>query len=193
MQTLSDKEIQVIEKETSPLLAQVSNYVIKTVEDVDSASAFLKKIKDAETGIENKRLEFTAPLNQSLKAINDTFKKLKAPLLEAKMLLTNRILDWRRAEQEKIAKEEERRRKIQEAHEKQGHQVNEPVVMLRPDTHIGNSQVRKVWKWKLTDFTKLSDEFKTINGVYVNQKIREGVREIPGLEIFQEEELSIVR
>jgi len=42
------------------------------------------------------------------------------------------------------------------------------------------------------DFSKLSDEYKMINNVAINQAIRYGVREIKGLKIYQEEKLSIV-
>jgi hypothetical protein len=44
----------------------------------------------------------------------------------------------------------------------------------------------------MVSFSKLSDAYKTTNDVYINQKIREGVREIEGLEIYQEDQLSIV-
>jgi hypothetical protein len=189
---ISQKEIQVLENQVSPLVKQADSYVIDSVEAVDVASTFLKKLRETETSIEAKRLEFTAPLNQSLKAINDTFKSLKQPLEEARMLLTNRILNWKRIETERLAKEEERRRKIQEAHLEAGHQVNAPVVLERPENKIGNTQTRKVWTFRVKEFSKIPDVYKVINQVAVNQSIRDGVRDIPGIDIYQEEQLSIV-
>ena len=117
---------------------------------------------------------------------------LKAPIQQARGIISNRILEWRRIEQERIAKEEERRRKIQEAHAKQGHDVNAPVILERPETKIGNTQISKVWRWRVVDFTKLPDDYKEVNSVAVNQAIREGKREVAGLEIYQEEALSVV-
>ncbi len=180
---ISQKEIQVLENQVSPLVKQADSYVIDSVEAVDVASTFLKKLRETETSIEAKRLEFTAPLNQSLKAINDTFKSLKQPLEEARMLLTNRILNWKRIETERLAKEEERRRKIQEAHLEAGHQVNAPVVLERPENKIGNTQTRKVWTFRVKEFSKIPDVYKVINQVAVNQSIRDGVRDIPGIDI----------
>jgi len=189
---VSQKEIQVLEKQVSPLVKEADSYKIDSVEAVDEASMFLKKVRDTERSIEAKRLEFTAPLNQSMRAINATFKKLKEPLEQARKLLTNRVLTWKIAERERLEKEEARRRKIQEAHEAKGHEVKAPVVLDRPDNKIGNTQTRKVWTFEVVDFTKVPNEYKELNTVKVNSVIRAGVRDIKGLRIYQEEKLSIV-
>ena len=190
---IPQKEIQVLERQVSPLVKQAGDYVIDSVQSVDNASIFLKKVKDAENNLEVKRLEFTAPLNQSLKVINGTFRALRIPLEQARGLLTSKILTWKRAETERLVKEEARRRAIQEAHEKAGHEVKAPVVLERPEAKIGNVQTVKVWKWKVSEFSKLDDAYKITNDVYINQKVREGIRDIKGLEIYQDERLSIVR
>ena len=189
----SQKAIKTLEKQVSPLLLEADKYNITSVEEVDEASLFLKKVRDTERNLEAKRLEFTAPLNQSLKAINDSFKQLKAPLVQARELLTGKILTWKRAENDRLIKEEARRRAIQEAHEKAGHEVKAPVVLERPEAKIGNTQTRKVWTYEVTDFSKLPDEFKLVNNVAINQGIRDGLRNVLGLRIYQDERLSIVR
>ena len=189
----SQKAIKTLEKQVSPLLLEADKYNITSVEEVDEASTFLKKVRDTERNLEAKRLEFTAPLNQSLKAINDSFKQLKAPLVQARELLTGKILTWKRAENDRLIKEEARRRAIQDAHEKAGHEVKAPVVLERPEAKIGNTQTRNVWTYEVTDFSKLSDDFKLVNNVAINQGIRDGLRNVLGLRIYQDERLSIVR
>jgi hypothetical protein len=196
-EAVSKKEIQKIEQSVSPLVQKAGRITIKSQTDVDKASINLRELQQVERSIEAKRLEFTAPLNQSLKAINDTFKLLKAPIQQARGIISNRILEWRRIEQDRIAKEEERRRKIQEAHAKQGHDVNAPVILERPENKIGNTQVSKVWKWEVEDFAKLPDEFKVINSVALNTALREArkenkVPEIAGVKFYEDESLSIV-
>ena len=189
---IPQKEIQVLEKQASPLIKEAEGYQVKSVEDVEKASVFLKKLRDTEKMIEAKRLEFTKPLNQSLKAINATFKQVKEPLVEARGFLTNRVLTWKTAERERIEKEEERRRKIQEAHEKKGHEVKAPVVIDRPDTQIGNTQTRKTWTFEVVDFSKVPDDHKMINSPTIMAQVRAGVREIAGLKIYQKESIAIV-
>jgi len=189
---ISDKEVQIMEKQVSPLVAQAGKYIVESVEDVDKSSEFLKKVRDTEREIEAKRLEFTKPLNQSLRAINATFKQLKEPLVEARQVLTNKILDWKRAETARLEKEEARRRKIQESHVKRGHTVEAPVVLDRPEKTIGNTRTTKFWTFEVQDLGQIPREYMVIDNVAVRKAIREGVREIRGLKIYQDERLSIV-
>ena len=192
MEIIPQKDIQILEKKVSPMVKVSEDYKIETVEDVDRASTILKGLRDTERTIENKRKEFTQPLNQSLKAINDSFKKITEPLVIARTVLTQRVVDWKIAEREKLEKEEARRRKIQEAHEAKGHEIKAPVVLERPEAKIGNTQTRKVWTFELTDFGKLPDDYKIVDMPKVRADIRNGVRDISGLRIYQEEKLSIV-
>lgn len=189
---LPDTDLKAIEDESSLLLKQADSYIIQSTQDVDLASEFLRKLKDAENMIETKRLEFTAPINKSLKAINETFKKLSKPLVDARQRLTEKILTWRRVENDRLAKEEERRRKIQDAHERLGHEVKAPIILERPEAKIGNTQIRKIWTWQVTDWEKVPNGYKELNMTAINQAVRDGIREIPGLRIYQKETLSIV-
>jgi len=188
----SEIELQNIKSKISPVIKKAEAFIVNTLANVEKASSFLKEIKDMETVVENKRIEFTKPLNQSLRNINDTFKKMKEPLEQARSLLTNKILFWKRNESEKIAREEERRRKIQDAHEKQGHQVNAPIIMEKIENKIGNIQTVKRWTYEIIDFVNVPECYKVIDAIKVNLRIREGERHINGLRIYQEESLSIV-
>jgi len=189
---IEKKEIQILKKQVSPLLKEANSYNINSIKAVDKASIFLKKVRDVESDIEQKRLKITKPLNQSLKEINNTFKQLKEPLIEARTYLTRKIIDWKTIEQKRLEVEETRRRKIQEAHEAKGHEVKAPIVLERPENKIGNTQTRKVWTFEVVDFSKLPNEYKSLDQVAVNQAIRNGIKEIKGLRIYQEEKLSIV-
>lgn len=182
--------------EISPVVKKATSFVIRKEKDVEEASSFLLDINNQIKKIENSRLDLTAPLNQTLSKINAAAKKAKEPLEQAKMIVSNNILSWRKEVQRQIQAEEERRRKIQEAHKEQGHQVNEPVILQRPDKTIGNAQAVKVWKWELVDKKLVPDDYKMIDNVRINQAIRnfqkDGVpMEIPGIKIYQAERLTI--
>lgn len=191
--TIPKKELQILEKQVSPLIERAGSYELKTTDDVEKASEFLKELHEVEKNIENKRLEFTKPLNQSLRAINKTFKTMVKPVSDAKSMVKRKIGVWHRAEQERIAREEARRRKIQEAHEKQGHDVNAPVIMERPDTTIGNSMVKKVWTFKVTDETKIPREFLMVDTAKLRKYMYQMKEEakVPGVEFYQDEQVSV--
>lgn len=191
-------ELQTIESQISPAVEKAQGYVVETIKDVDNASAFLKEIKDMEKIVEDKRITFTKPLNESLKNINDTFKKMREPLEQARDLLTRKILTWKRIESERVAAEQAAWRRIQEAEAELCRLQNKPVIVEEPITiapvvnKIGNMQTVKRWTYEVTDFSKVPDDYKFIDSPKVNNAIRSGNRDIPGLKIFQEESLSIV-
>lgn len=198
MELNNEVELQNIESQISPVVEKAQSYVVETIKDVDNASAFLREIKDMEKIVEDKRITFTKPLNESLKNINDTFKKMREPLEQARSLLTNKILTWKRAESEKVAAEQAAWRKIQEAEAVLRRLRDEPEVKVEPIivapvvNKIGNMQTVKRWTYEVTGFSQLPDIFKSINTVEINTAIRAGNRDIPGLKIFQSESLAIV-
>lgn len=191
---IKQEEIKKIEDEISPLIATAESCVVDSVEAVDNASLFLKEIKDKEKRIEEKRQEITKPLNESLRAVNDLFKKLVAPLVKARATVTEKILSWRREEQKRIDEENARLAKLQEEQRKKGIEVTEPVKVEKVENKIGNVQAVKRWTFEITDFAKVPDRYKIINTTEINQAIKEGKRgeDIPGVRIFQDEKISIV-
>ena len=191
-------ELQSIKKEISPMVTEAGSYVVNTEEDVEVASAFLRKVKDMQKVVEDKRLTFTKPLNESLKNINSTFKEMKEPLEEALSIVTAKILTWKRAENIRIEAEQAAYRKIQEAEAELNRLQNKPVVVEEPIViapvvnRIGNMQTVKRWTFEVVDFAKVPDDLKLINSTAVNSIIRESIRAVPGLKIYQEESLSVV-
>jgi len=190
---LTQKEIQLIQKQVSPVVRRAESYEVETKENVEEASNYLLKIREVEKAIEAKRLEFTKPINQSLKAINSTFKELSSPLEKARKLLTDKILDWRRKEQERIAAEEAKRMEEVRKLQSKGIEVPELPTIEKTEATIGKTQARKVWTFMVEDFSKVPDIYKMINNVAVNDAIRNGHRIIQGLKIYQEEILAIRR
>ena len=198
MELNNEVELQTIESQISPVVEKAQGYVVDNIKDVDNVSAFLKEIKEMEKIVEDKRITFTKPLNESLKNINDTFKKMREPLEQARDLLTRKILAWKRIESERVAAEQAAYRKIQEAEAELCRLQNKPVIKEEPIViapvvnKIGNMQTVKRWTFEVIDFFKVPDEYKELNTTEVNCAIRAGIREIPGLRIYQEESLSIV-
>jgi hypothetical protein len=192
---MAKQEIELIENSIKPIIKQADILVVETEDDVDTASQFLRKIKDAEIILEDKRKEFTAPLNTSLKAINSTFKEMKEPLILARDSIQVKILSWRKEEQRKKDEEAKRLAEIVSKEKEEGNLEEIEPVKLEPEkikTNIGNTQVRKYWNFKVFNVEDIPREYLQLNETKVRTAIRNGVREIPGLEIFQEEKISIV-
>jgi SMC interacting uncharacterized protein involved in chromosome segregation len=186
---IPNKELERIKEDSSPLIRDAESIIVTTEEEAEQASLFLSKVSIVIKEVEDRRTSFTKPINDGLKAINESFKTISVPLMNAKKIVGDKILAWRKEENKRIEVEEERRRKIQEAHAEMGHQVNEPVELQRVAKKIGFAGSKEVWKFKLADFAKLPDKYKVICDTAINQAIREGVRQIDGLDIYKEEVL----
>ena len=212
MEEITKQQMEKVESNVLSLVEQADGFIVEDVLGAECASDFLKQIKDTEKKIEAKRLEFTAPLNKSLKAINATFKHPKEQLAEAKKIVANKILLWRSIEAEKIRKAEEETRKVEaekvkkiqealkaevDAKKKQAMieeiiKVEAKPIIEKQETTIGNTQARKIWSFEVIDFSKVPDKYKEIDKTEVNVSIRAGEREVNGLRIYQKEILSIV-
>jgi len=178
------------------LVETANEFVVSNQEEATNAGDYLSNIKKLEKQIESKRTEITKPINQSLKTINENFKEAVTPLKEASNTFKTKILAWRIEENERIIKEKEALIKLTKAAEKTEdkemikivEQIKEPEEIK---TTMGNTQTRKIWRYEIIEFSKVPEGYKEINPVRVNTAIRDGVRDIPGLKIYQEEIIAI--
>ena len=181
-------------KQIQPILVMAETIEVDNATDVDEGSKFLRKIKDAKIIIEDKRKSFTGPLNESLRNINKSFKDMVKPLDEAEEVVKRKILKWRRTEAERSAEEErilmEARAVLKEA------EIELPdidhVSPMPIENKIGNVQAVKRWTFEVIDADKIPRAYLILNTVSINSMIRQGLRDIPGLRIYQEESLSII-
>ena len=194
---MDTQELQTIQGSGLALIEMANAHEVLDQSQADEANKILTKINFGLKQIEGKRTSFTAPLNQSLKEINATFKKMVGPIKFAKESLTTRLMTWRRqeqaridAERERAVKEEERRRKIQEAHAAKGHNVKEeitPVIKPVPFAINDTTKVQKRWTYEIEDEASVPRQYMVVDGPAITAAVRAGVRDIPGVKIYQKE------
>jgi len=186
----TSKALKNIEKDLSPLVSQSYDVEITSKETAEQASLLLRNIKLQIKSAEDIRTSFTKPINESLRAINAKFKEATKPLKASEAVIKVKILKWQRSENERIAKDEAKRQKLQESHFEKGHNVN-PLIQLDRVESVGTTSTRKVKKWKMIDFKKLPDEYKIADEVLLNKLVRGGKTDIPGIEIYEDEVLAV--
>jgi hypothetical protein len=179
-------------KQVQPVIQKAKEIVIKSVDDVEKASKFLRRIKDAEIIIEDKRKSFTQPLNASLKEINKTFKEMKAPLVEAREMVSEDIIFFKRKEEERLAEEQRKRDEAKKILEEADIEVPEVPEVPEVENTIGSTRTVKRWTFEVEDISKVPIHYIKIDEVKVREAIRNDVRELPGLKIYQKESISIV-
>lgn len=184
-------EIIAISEKMAPVLIQVDEVKVTNEDEAAKASMFLAKLKTSHDIVEKKRLSFTAPLNASLKEINGFFNPVRDAIKAKMNILGGKIIAWKTAEDQKIAKEEARRQAISDkAAEKRGEENTKVVEVERVEKTIGLTTTKKVWTWELEDEKAIPREYLLVNGIMLNQAIRDGVRDIPGVKIYQKDILS---
>jgi len=185
---ITKAEMAKIQRENKLPVVAAGKLVLLTPEDENKAYTVLTTIKDRLKFIEERRTKITVPLNKSLREVNALFKDLSKPLKDADAVIRNKILEFRREQEEKAAKEEAKRRKLQESHKAKGHKVGAPAVV---EAEVGRSTVQKRWTFEAVDYDKIPRKYLIPNKAAIDYAIRKGVRKIAGLRIYQKEILSV--
>jgi len=176
-------------QDASRLSALAIRIEVGTTEQESKAYDALGQIKTALKTIETARKKITGPLNQSLKAANNMFKTLSEPFKSADLIIRDKILDFRRQQEEKARREQERREKIQASHEAKGHKTYD-LEEVEPEV-AQETVITRRWTYEVLDITKVPRKYLLLDGVAVREVIRAGEREISGLRIYQEEGLRV--
>lgn len=176
-------------QDASRLSALAIRIEVGTTEQESKAYDALGQIKTALKTIETARKKITGPLNQSLKAANNMFKTLSEPFKSADLIIRDKILDFRREQEEKARREQERREKIQASHEAKGHKTYD-LEEVEPEV-AQETVITRRWTYEVLDITKVPRKYLLLDGVAVREVIRAGEREISGLRIYQEEGLRV--
>ena len=199
-----------IEEDKQVYLAQVNDLLsyAKTRTVVDtitmiSATDDLGMMATLAKAIEDRRKEYTGPINATLKTINNNFKVVTDPLDEAIKITKQKMLDYRA--------EVERQRQEAEAINKAKQDIARREMILTgeiaPDTNttpvevpeeavkiargaVATAGVAKVRKWKVVNFALIPDSWKTTKDKEIQKAIEHG-QAIDGIESWQEETIRI--
>lgn len=175
---------------------------------LNDATDLLSWIASNKKKLEEQRTYLVKPLNDHVRSINEKFKKWVEPLDEADRTLREKVLafkaEQRRQEEEARKAAEEERRKHEEErvaaesagqpYEPPPQPASEPAVPPRPNTthaSLGAMTDRKVWDFEIERPELVPGAFKVVNEKAVRAAVNAGTREIPGVRIFQREDISI--
>lgn len=201
--------------------AKAAAVTVTNQESASVATSMASQAKRLAKQIEDQRKAIVEAPNAFVKGANTLAKSFSEPLSEIDRLLVGKINAYQREqerirmEQERKAREEAEalRKKLEEDQKKEQARLDAeakakgtepaqappPIVpeIIIPQaktitrTEDGSASIRKVWTWKLLDFAKLPDEYKRVDEVKLNQAVKAGLREIAGVEIFEDQKTVI--
>ncbi|MFA5377585.1 MAG: hypothetical protein WC455_17675 [Dehalococcoidia bacterium] len=138
--------------------------------------------------------------SEFVKGVNGICKAITDQLDEAERTAKGKINQYQARvlmeQRERQKKADEEARNLQEAVNKEAKEkgieapvVVAPVVQSAPKvtrTESGSASQRKVWSFEIVDGDKIPREYLIIESQKIRDAIKMGVREIPGVRIFEE-------
>ncbi len=207
--TIETKEVALIRREVGGLVDTARDLVIIDEEGAESANELLVFIVNAKRKLEEQRTFLVKPLNNHVKDINTKFKEWVAPLEEADKLVRRNMLGFQkmqealRAEAQRLedeakkledeanAGEFEAADRLEEIEERQQEISDLPVVPRSIKGTSGSTSLRKTWTFEVIDDKLLPATYLMVDEGAISLAVREGVRDIPGVRIFQQESLAV--
>jgi len=198
----ADEAVIALHEQSLKLEQYATALVIANDGDVKSATNDLSIISGLKKAIEEKRKEYTQPINDHLKAVNEAFKAFVEPLTQADKITRTKILDYR-AEQDRRRQEAEEIARLEwEAAERKAALTGEPVVVPEvveaapeaPDRYraeMGTLGKMTLRKWEVVDLSLVPDEYKMVDATKIGKVVRAGIPSIPGIRIWEEETLRV--
>jgi hypothetical protein len=188
---------------------------IVTDADLGVASDMLKDIKTLKKQIDDKRKEFTAPLNSALKKLNAEFKPHISAAEKIQRELEKKIVAYQR-EQERLREEAERKRREEQrkrleeeqkrreelaekngsekeldraiALEDRAKEIDQEPIQFEPKaikSQAATTSIRKAWTYQVTDENAVPREYCAPDPRKLANAVKSGVREIAGVNIFE--------
>ena len=137
------------------------------VSDEDSAKTALSmalQSRKLEKAIEDSRIQITRPHLDFQRAVNKIAKDFKDTLLAIEERLHSKISDWMKA------------------------QKDNPFTMTDSiSVDDGQIYTKEKWIYEIEDKTKVPDEFYSIDASLLENAVKNGIRNIPGVKIFSTE------
>ncbi|MDP2719571.1 MAG: hypothetical protein Q8P44_07065 [Dehalococcoidia bacterium] len=200
-----DEKVLAFYKEGVRLKQFAEARVIKTVEDMKSATEDLVLLKGIKKSLVDKWAEYIGPFKEHLELLNNSFKAYIAPLVEADTITREKMKTFDiYIEQERQKAEQLNRDALDVAKRQATANYGEFTVETTPvgvpmalpktiRTDVGSAGKRDYWDWEVTDIKLIPLEYFTINEKMISAVVRasKGKMIIPGIRMFNNPGLVI--
>ena len=199
----ADLAIISLTTEAVKLRSYAQGRVIQIDEDISPATNDLALIANLKKALKEKQDAYVKPIKGHLADVQVVFNELLAILEDANQLNRSKIEAYRNAQKRRQAEADELNRQALELARKQAefsgtgeHTVDLTPVEAAPvvnkvSTDMGTTSFVKHWKWEIEDRSKIPSDYMIVDGARITKEVGKGVRSIPGLRIYCEEEVRV--
>lgn len=194
MKQIEVKEMTVLKGQISKLENQATAVTIEDPKGYSDAIDIVARLKEIGSNIKNKKESITKPLNEALRNARELFKPIEEQFINAEKIVKTKLLDYKRAEDEKARIEEEKiaarvekgTLKMETAERKIGEVER---VDNSSQGKVGKIEVRKIKKVRIVDEMAIPRDYLIPDMVKIRREALEG-KQIAGVEIYDEEIVS---
>jgi len=198
-----DIEVISYHAESVKLLKYAKERVITTLDHAKVANddlSFISKIKKA---MEDRRKEYLAPPKAEIEAINNTYKDLMIPILEADRITRDQMTAYDKEQKRIRAEQEEINRKRMEAAQaemKLKGELTESVNLVevieppkRVSTELGTTGMVDHWKYEIIDITLIPREYMMLDTVLLGNTAKKyhDQKPVPGVRFYNEPIIAV--
>lgn len=195
------ESLEVYSEAVEKMLIQAEAHQVSDKGSHNQAIAMAGEVKKLNKTVEVKRKEITADARDFVKQINALCKSWTDPLAEAEKILKNRAATYQHQIELERRKQEERARqehealqqKLQAEAKEAGVEAPEmaPPAPVIPEQKVYRSEsgaslhTRKRWVAELEDPDLIPREYCSPDQKKLDQAVKMGVRDIPGVRIYE--------
>jgi len=204
---MNEVAIIAIKDQIEALSKEGKSLVITDNPSYEVAGGFLKKIKQAQKNVDETRKGMTKPLDESKKKIMDLFRPVETRIAEIEASVKRSLLEYQRIVDERIRLENEARAKKDseemEQKAKDAEFFGDDSIDMEPSKLedmpvnvapvVSGISTRLVWDFEIKEEGAITREYCSSDTKKIRAAVDFGVREIPGVRVFQKEIISARR
>jgi hypothetical protein len=194
------------EQQIKDMATYADSMVVETKAQCADATEYAARAAKLRKRLDKERERWVKETGGYTRAVNAMVKPWKEDLERAEKTLGRKIATHtdiqeqarRKAEAEARRATEELNARLAKEAETGGYEafkIEAPIaetVATKTRTESGSSSVKEEWKWEVSDFAALPDEYKVPNEKMLDQVLKAGKHEIPGLRIYTEKKTTII-
>jgi hypothetical protein len=196
-------DITILKTQVEELVGLAEAATVSSEEDVSKATNDLSNIARLKKALSLEKDNYLNPIKHHMNDVTATFKLITVPLENADAILRSKVLGYRNEQERRAREQESIERQKRELAEREARLKGEEIkteppvptvnIKQRMQSEAGESNIAKIWKWELEDFSKVPDAYKTLDNGAVPKAVKasKGAVSIPGIRIFQENTLTV--
>jgi hypothetical protein len=203
---MSDVAITLIKDQIEELSREGKAIVIADNQSYEVAGLFLKRIKQAQKDLDDRRRSMTRPLDESKKQIMDLFRPVESKIIEIETSIKKSLVQYQAIVDARIKAELEEKRKKDEAEAaekaKDAEFFGEDIFIEETKVEdqmqnvapvVSGISTKTVWDYEIIDMSKLPIEMMMPDPKKIRAAVDFGMRDVPGLRIFSKQVVSARR